>query len=269
MIYHSSYKTVTRSIKKILKIIIVLVWKTWLILACSMIVLYLIISSMHIAIIDDERILSHGIQKKLRAHDYDVSIMNSCKEFREAKLWKVDLYLVDITLWDGSGFDIVEELRNDPERKDCPILIMSWHGDIQYKLNGFEIWADDYIVKPFNPDELVVRVRKRIQDKKYHSSVPGVLKYKNIVFDRLKRTVEKDGINILLSKKEKNILEHFIIRLGELVEKNELAENFWNNDNPYNIIDNTINVTICNLRKKLGDNFDLQTISGEWYILKP
>ncbi len=223
---------------------------------------------MHIVIIDDEVLLSHAMKKKLDQQWYSVSIAHSLSEYRNTPFWKVDLYLVDITLGDGSGFEIIRSIRKDGKEKNIPILIISGHDDTKRKLVGFDIGADDYLVKPFDPQELIARVRKRIQDKKYHEHIDPILRYRDIAFDRSKRLVYKWNNRVSLSKKEKNILEHFMIRTWELVSKDELADTFWKNDNPFTIIENTITVTICNLRRKLGRDFDLETVRSEWYILR-
>jgi DNA-binding response OmpR family regulator len=80
---------------------------------------------MHIIVIDDEKILSAGIEKKLLQAEYEVSVLNSYTEYLQSTIQNPDLYLVDVSLGDGSGFDIVASLRGNLKTKDIPILLMS------------------------------------------------------------------------------------------------------------------------------------------------
>jgi len=221
---------------------------------------------MHIIIIDDEKILSQKIEKKLIQEHYVTTLLHSYKEFENMDIRNPDLFLIDISLWDGSWFDIIKTLRSMASTKNIPILLMSWHDEISTKVEGLDIWADDYIVKPFAPDELLARIRSLLRRK--HIPVENEhLHYKQFTFNVLTRSCIKDHSEISLTKKEKQILEILLRNKNSLTKKIDFIEKLWWSSRSV-VTDNTVNVTICNLRKKLWDDFELDTVSWEWYILK-
>lgn len=221
---------------------------------------------MHIVIIDDEKILSASLQKKLEQFDYTVTKIHSYRESLGLDFSSVDLCLIDVSLWDGSGLDIIHSLKSSELTKNIPILIISGHDDVSTKVNWLDTWADDYIVKPFHPDELLARIRTLL--RRSHDAVEvSSLTYKNIHFDTITREVSQKNENIDLAKKEKQILELFLVHTWKLIKKEEIIEKLWGKKSDF-VTDNTVNVTICNLRKKLGSSFKLTTKIWEGYILE-
>lgn len=221
---------------------------------------------MHIVVVDDEIILSAWIEKKLVQNDYEVTVLNSYSEFLDSHFKNVNLYLIDVSLWDWSGFDIVSLLRTNPETKNIPILLMSWHDDIKTKVEWLDIWADDYIVKPFNPIELLARVRSHLRRREIpvHKNTIG---YWDFSYNLNKKQISYKKELIPLTKKERQIIEIFLPQKNILITKENIIKKLWGSDNEW-ITDNTVNVTICNLRKKLWDKFKLKTKVWEWYILE-
>jgi len=112
---------------------------------------------MHISIIDDEKLLTHKISKKLEGSGYATSSFYGYEDFMRHGDIRSQLYIVDISLRDGSGFDIIKWLRNGKSR--APIIIISGYGDTSRITYGLDLGADDYLVKPVQPDELVARIR--------------------------------------------------------------------------------------------------------------
>lgn len=221
---------------------------------------------MHIAIIDDEKILSAGIERKLIQNHYNVTVLNSFAQYKSTKLQNIDLYLVDISLGDGSGFDIIRSLKQDSKTQDVPILLMSGHDDVPTKVEWLDIGADDYIVKPFDPEELLARVRSLLR-RKDTPVKKTIITYKEYSYDLTKREMYLGQESIALTKKERQILEMFLSKQNTLIEKEQIIRTLWGKDQS-GVTDNTLNVTMCNLRRKLGDEFELETKIGEGYILK-
>jgi len=221
---------------------------------------------MHIAIIDDEKILSSWIGRKLTQDWFDVTIFNSLWEYNSQIIKKVDLYIIDISLWDGSWFDIIHNLKNDSKKKNIPILLISGHSNINTKVEWLNIWADDYLVKPFNPKELLARVSAllRRKDNPVHKTI---VKYRDYLYDREKKELYYKWNIIPLTKKERQILEIFLQRKNSLIKKSTLINDLWWEHSLW-VTENTLNVTICNLRKKLWDDFLLITRVWEWYLLQ-
>ncbi len=221
---------------------------------------------MKILLIDDEKILSTSIWKKLEQNGYSVDIIHSLKAYKGVKSDAYGLFIVDLSLGDGSGFDIIDDIRNT-QGLWTPIIILSGHESTGYKIKWLDIGADDYITKPFSPDELFARIRSAIR-RKDNSWTTSLLKYKDISFNLGTREVQRSGKKIDLTKKEKQIIEFFLFHKNELISKRKLVESLWKSKDYQCVTDNTINVTIYKVRKKLGGKFSLETKIGEGYILE-
>ncbi len=222
---------------------------------------------MHIMVIDDEKILSKQLKTKLERNWYEVSLINSYKQFLKTDtLDHIDLFLVDISLWDGNWIDIVKMLKKSTHTQDTSIIFISWHTELSLKIQWLDAWGDDYIMKPFEFDELLARIRSNLR-KKYPTVISSTLKYKNITFETSSRSVFLNKEEITLSKKEKQILEHMMLYQGTCISKHQLQKMFWKTNMSATLPENTINVTICNLRKKIWKQAEIKTIRWEWYTL--
>lgn len=221
---------------------------------------------MHISIIDDEKILGWKIQKKLENEGYAVSVFHSYTDFMMNGDSKSQLYIVDISLGDGSGFDIITWLRDSAESK-APIMIISWYGNSEKVVYGLNIGADDYLGKPFSPDELIARVKALL--RRPVTLIPqALLKYKNITFNPANKETKVWGSKIYLTHKETMILEFFLGLQKEVVSREKLITSIWWWHRLGDVSDNTINVTLSKLRKKIGTNFNLKTLYNHGYILE-
>lgn len=223
---------------------------------------------MHISLIDDEKLLANKISKKLQSSWYIVDEFYSYKEFMQRGFFEdiSDLYIIDISLWDGSGYDIIRELRNR-KKTNKPIIVISWFWEVDKKLFWFDIGIDDYITKPFPPDELIARIKALF--RRTTESLPNKeIDYKWIHFDVLNNELYLNGTLLnILNKKEKIILTYFLNNLWKLVEKESFIKVIWWHRST-DVTNNTINATLSKLRKKLWSNFPLQTIPHIWYILE-
>lgn len=222
---------------------------------------------MHISLIDDEKLLRNNISKKLQSSGYLVSEYIWYNHFMQSWFFEdiSDLYIIDISLWDGSGYDIITELRT---RKNInkPIIVISWFWEIDTKLFWFWLWIDDYITKPFSPEELIARVNAIL--RRFHNTLnTDKIVYKWLCIHLASNEIFRHWVLVNnLHKKEKDILNYFIKHTGQLIQKEDFIRLIW-----WDITDvtqNTINVTLSKLRKKLWDDFPLQTIPHVWYILE-
>ncbi len=219
---------------------------------------------MKISIIDDNIALSKSIEKFFIGQKHSVKLYHSKQDFMSAKYIPADVYIIDVDLKDGSGLEIARHLRVE-KHNDSPVLMISWDEWLNTKLEGFEVGADDYIVKPFSPLELDARVKTIMQRSQWEQ--PGSqLVYNNITFNTKTRRLSVDEVDVDISKKEKEILEILMESKWKLVTKEKLAKWVWNKN--FDDIQNTMNVSLCKLRKKLGNWFKLETINSEWYILE-
>lgn len=222
---------------------------------------------MHIVIIDDEKILWKSLETKLKKNDFSVTLMTSYSDFLEqVHVQKADLYLVDISLGDGSGFDVIKKLKEDINTQEVPVIFISGHSDTKTIVQGLDLGWDDYIVKPFESDELLARIRRCLRKDNIDISSSTVV-FWNISFDASQRKAYLGEQEISLSRKEKQILEFFLLNPEKCISKQDLDNKFWWPESSLSVTENTINVTMCNLRRKLWPSFHLETIVWEWYCL--
>lgn len=223
---------------------------------------------MHIAIIDDEQNLAKKISKKLRWAWYTVDEFYSYNEFMKYGFFDdiFDLYVIDISLWDGSWFEIIQNLKQS-NKISHPIIVISWFWILETKLFWFDMWIDDFVTKPFCPEELIARIRSILRRPRNISQNTKII-YKWIVFEPLSGEIQFEWQNITLSKKEKNIIIFFIENIWKIISKENFIKVIWGHRIDREINNNTINATLSKLRKKLWNNFPLQTIPHIWYILE-
>jgi DNA-binding response OmpR family regulator len=221
---------------------------------------------MNISIIDDEAILTSRIGKKLKLEWYTVNEHYSFQSFMDSPYVDSDLYIIDLALWDGNGFDIIQWLREE-KHSFAPIIITSWFNDTEKKVYGLNIWADDYLPKPFAPDELMARIQALFRRKNQVSN-NNILQYKNIIYNLSHNDIMVNGEHVPLTSKEKQIVKYFLYNQWVLVEKIKLIHSIWGCYDELNVSDNTINVTMSKIRKKLGKEFSLKTKVNQWYILE-
>lgn len=206
---------------------------------------------MKLLIIEDEQGLRENIEKYFTEEG---SICEGCKDLKSA-LYKVALYtydciILDINLPDGEGFAVLEYLK--AYRKDECVLIISARNGLDDKLKGLNIGADDYITKPFHLAELRARLMAVFRRKNYGSN--NTLNYQELIIDLLGRTVTFQQKEIILTRKEYEMLLYFIANKGKVVSKNAIAEHLWGDN--MDMIDSFdfIYTHIKNLRKKLLDS---------------
>ena len=223
---------------------------------------------MKITIIEDDLELAEKIAKKLKRNSYIVAIYNSKKDFLKNFKDNSDLYIVDLNLWESCDewFEIISWLRKEKNSKN-PIIITSWYSDLEKKVYWLDLWADDYLAKPFLSDELIARIRALLRRNSDEKS--SIIKYKDYSFDtKAQIFVKWIDKKIHFTKKEIMLIELFIRNKDKVISRNKLITSIWWDYDWSWVADNTINVTFFNLRKKLWSDFDLETIISEWYILR-
>jgi len=204
---------------------------------------------MNILIIDDEPELLEKLSFILSKENYAV---DTAADGRQA-LDKIcndqyDLILLDIMLPYVDGLTILKEIRDS--EIDTPVLMLTAKGDVDDKVAGLNLGADDYLGKPFSIAELLARIRALIR-RRYKESPQ--IKVGSIVFDSVGRKVLKDKMMIDLTKKEFSILEFLLHNRGRAVSRFTLAEHVWGDDfDPFSM-SNFVDVHISNLRRKITE----------------
>lgn len=224
---------------------------------------------MKVLIVEDEKALSDSIVTYLQKEGM---ICEVAREFDSASekihIYDYDVILVDIMLPDGSGLDIVKDLKK--EKPLTGIIIISARDSLDDKINGLDLGADDYITKPFHLAELNSRIKSVIRRRKFGGN--REIAFNEIRIDIDHRVVWVDGQIVRLTKKEYDLLIFLISNQNRVLTKESIAEHLWGDH--YDTVDSFdfIFTHIKNLRKKIvesGGNDYIDTIYGVGYSFKP
>lgn len=171
------------------------------------------------------------------------------KKEASEKLWaeKFDLALVDISLPDGNGYAVCTEIR---EAQDIPVIFLTASGDEASVVTGLNMGADDYIVKPFRPRELIARIRAALRKGGPASSV---FERGGLTVDTANGTVKKGDAEIYLSALEYRLLLVFVNSPGSIITRQRLLHELWDAAGEF-VNDNTLTVYIKRLREKIEEN---------------
>lgn len=170
------------------------------------------------------------------------------------------LLILDLMLPDIDGLEICKELKNNQRTKNLPIIILTAKGEEMDRILGLELGADDYIVKPFSPRELIARI-KAILRRHHEQKTEEILNFKNLILDMERHKVFLDDREIFLTATEFKILFTLLKNPGRVFTRNNLLDAL-----DKLILDRNIDVHITKLRKKLGSAGDyIKTIRGVGY----
>ena len=221
---------------------------------------------MHILIIEDEKQLCCSIAEGLRMDGYETDTCFDGNKGLELCLTEnYDLILLDLNLPGVNGVDILRQFRNQDDR--TPVLILSARGQIQDKVEGLDLGANDYLTKPFHFEELEARIRSLTRRKFIQENV--CLKWGALTFDTRTRETLVNGSPLSLTRKESSLLEYFLLHQGRVISPEEIIEHIW--DGSVNTFSNSIRVHISALRKKLRAALGTDPIQnkiGQGYILE-
>lgn len=220
---------------------------------------------MKILIIEDEEELAKSIDQYLSAENYLCEIVSTFSEAMDrVGIYEYDCILLDITLPDGSGLKILEELKK--ENKQDGVIIISARNSLDDKVKGLEIGADDYLTKPFHLSELTARIFSLIRRKQFSNA--NIIRYNELEIDLLARTVFVNHTEISLTKKEFDLLIYFIGNKNRVLSKSILAEHL--SGDFADMLDNHdfVYAHVKNLKKKLTDagyESYIKTVYGTGY----
>ena len=219
---------------------------------------------MRILIVEDDKILAKTVEQCL-GNKYDVDHAYDGEEgVLYAKQQIYDAIILDIMLPVMNGYEVLSKIRN--EKIFTPVLILTAKDGINDKIKGFRSGADDYLVKPFNREELIVRVEALIRRVSGNYS-ENVIEYKGLVLDLNSRKISADGKELMLQGKQFDMLEYLINSKNTIITKEQIFDKIWgfNSETTANVIE----VYASGLRKelkKIGYDKYLKTIRGVGYI---
>lgn len=203
-------------------------------------------------IIEDEANLANALRLNLNAEGYEVKLARSGKEASEvlnASVSSLDLILLDVMLPDISGFELCKQIKK--KRSELPVIFLTAKSQSLDKIEGLKLGADDYITKPFDLEELLLRIRNLLK----RSNKPGdrIFKFRNgeihfLTYEIVNRNHEK----IDLSKREMGLLELLTREINKVVSRDEILEKLWTSEE--NASSRTIDNYILNFRKHFEPN---------------
>jgi two-component system OmpR family response regulator len=214
---------------------------------------------MHILLIEDDPALAHAVRAGLRQNGWTVDLASDATEARLALVeHHYAAVLLDLGLPGGSGLDVLVQLR---ARYDAtPVLVITARDQLSDRIAGLDAGADDYLVKPFQLDELYARVRAVV--RRSQGRVSPVLTHGDLVVDPARRLVTRAGEVVALSIHEYRTLLALLERKGRVVTRAQLEEAIYGE--PGAIESNTVAVYVHQLRRKLGDEL-IATVHGFGY----
>lgn len=221
---------------------------------------------MHISLIEDDKNLALRLKNRLEKDWFFVTIYFSFKIFMKTPNLNSDMYLIDLSLGDWNWFDIIKFLRNN-KKLNTPIIITSANNNDEKKIQGLDLWADDYLPKIFSIEELLARIRA-VMRRENNTTNNSILNYKNISLNLTSKKIAVWKENIYLTSQETKLVHFFMSNIWKMLSKIDLINSVWWDHEWIWVTDNTINVTISKVRKKLWSDFNLLTKINDWYILE-
>lgn len=220
---------------------------------------------MKILLVEDEERLLESIREGLVHSGY---VVDTALDGEEGSFMAFtndyDLIILDINLPKKDGFEILREIRE--RDREVNIIMLTALSDVDDRVKGFDLGANDYVLKPFHFEELKARIRSLL--RRQTTIKDAVIETSGISFDTTKRTFSIDGENLRLTAKEAGILEYLFFNLGRYVTTEELMEHVWNDE--VDLFSNVVRVHMSALRKKLkarlGKNIIRNEI-GKGYII--
>ena len=219
---------------------------------------------MRILIVEDDLILADGLKSSLTQSGYAVDLMTSGTDADGVLAYQTfDLVLLDLGLPTLSGFEVLKRLRVRGNK--TPVLILTANDDIDNRVKGLDLGADDYLSKPFNLAELEARVRALI--RRGQASGSAIISVGKLQLDTTSRAATYNSASLNLSARELAVLEILMLKAGKVVNKEQMLEKLCNFDE--DISDNALEVYLHRVRKKLEhSDISIRTIRGLGYLLE-
>jgi len=219
-----------------------------------------------ILVIEDEPKVARFVERGLKQQAYAVDVAENGEEgLQMARDADYDLIVLDVMLPGRDGFAVLRELRNS--RQATRVLILTARDALHDRVRGLDLGADDYLVKPFDLDEFLARVRALL--RRVATEAPILLSYSDLELDPRTRSVRRAGRAIELTVKPFAILDLLLRRAGQVVSRAELAEHVW--DSYFDPFSNVIDVTMHHLREKVDRGAGVRlihTVRGVGYVLR-
>lgn len=217
---------------------------------------------MRILLVEDDYILGSSLKRAFEKHAYGVDWFRDAETALDAlRDSQFGCVILDVNLPKASGFEVVRSLRGGGN--DVPILMLTALDSVRDRVNGLDEGADDYLVKPFDLDELLARLRALIRRRQGRTET--IIRCADVELDPSAMVARRNGVQLHMPAKEFHLLRLLMERSGRYVTKNDIEYALYDTD--VSVESNTIEVTVYNLRKKLGTDF-IRSIRGVGYMVE-
>jgi DNA-binding response OmpR family regulator len=220
---------------------------------------------MRLLLVEDNEKLAALVAEGLAGAGFTVDSLTSLDEAMSAlRTARFDIIILDLGLPDGDGMEVLRTLRGCGDQ--TPILILTARDGLSDRVHGLNAGADDYLLKPFEMDELIARLKALL--RRPGGALGVVLEVGNLRFDTVRRSVELDSRPLVLSRRELMLLENLMRSSGRVVAKNVLEEGLYGFGEQ--VTSNSLEVLVSRLRKKLdsaGARIAIHTVRGVGYMV--
>ncbi|MBQ1490843.1 MAG: response regulator transcription factor [Blautia sp.] len=221
---------------------------------------------MRILLAEDEKSLNRVITRRLGWEGYQV---DACLDGQEAldflAVYSYDVVILDVMMPRVDGFEVLTRMREKGD--DTPVLFLTARDSLEDKVEGLDLGADDYLVKPFEFEELMARLR--VLTRRRGEASTNLFTIADLSVDTARHLVTRGGEELNLTAKEYALLEYLIRNKGVVLSRDQIEMNLWNGDSI--VGSNVVDVYIRMLRKKVDENREpklIQTVRGFGYVLR-
>ena len=217
----------------------------------------------HILVVDDDQRIRDLLARFLQENEFRVTTADSAAAARaNMRGLSFDLLVLDVMMPGESGFELAEDLRTD---QDIPILMLTARAEPDYRIKGLEIGVDDYLAKPFEPRELLLRLRNILSRRKRNLGAQDSIHMGDFTFHIGRGELKRKGESMRLTERERDLLRQFAERPGTPISRMDLTKKGTGGS------ERAVDVQINRLRQKIeadpGNPVYLQTVRGKGYIL--
>lgn len=221
---------------------------------------------MELLLLEDDRTIGEGLEYALTAEGYGVTLCNKVSAAKKALENKnFDLYILDLTLPDGSGYEVCSRIR---EKTNAPVIFLTAFDDEINVVRGLEMGADDYITKPFRLRELLARIKAVL--KRAGGESVSEIRLGAVTVNLKEGKVYKDGAQVFMTALEYRLFLTLVNNRGQVLTRSQLLESIWDVAGDF-VNDNTLSVYIKRIRDKLEDNPNdpklIKTVRGRGYSI--
>ena len=215
-----------------------------------------------VLIVDDEPGIVDFVELGLRHEGITVvSAANAAGGLEAVRRVVPQLVILDVGLPDGDGFELLSRIRSETK---VPVIMLTARGDLDDRVRGLDLGADDYVAKPFHFAELLARVRVHLRRQGLDPAADPTLRFADLELDPRTREVRRAGEPVVLTAREFELLELFLRHPRQVLSKETILDRLWG----YAFDDNLVEVYVGYLRRKLGEPVLIQTLRGAGYALR-